>query len=320
MDILPISIIQNKIIYFLLPDKYCDLEDLFNLKLVNKRWYKIINNNKTWMNFLEKNNHKIAHFRDNEYFIKYSYSSHRVFNKKNRTFYIYNQEDWESDVDSDGEVIYIKVPHNQQANRIIIPNSKENILELKIQNMFIENHIRYNLLTFYPNEITSLFDATEFYSIPEIKDLNADFLDNLMGDRFDEFESHITSGIMRGFDTKKRPFLTFKYLDILNKITIVETIFFKYNIICNPKKKNRWTFTGRYNLTYIGLLADDNRVLGETSFNYIKKLIKGENCQVIFPKYNMETNKIVIYKTTHQENMVYLTNIFNSDSMEVSYD
>ena len=45
----------------------------------------------------------------------------------------------------------------------------------------------------------------------------------------------------------------------------------------------------RYNLTYIGLLADNDRILGEYSFEYIKKLILGENCQVIFPKYNTET-------------------------------
>ena len=322
MDLIPTNILQNKIFYFLLPDKYCDLDDFFNLKLVSKKWYNIFNNMNTWVNFLKKNNHNLSHFKEEEYFVKYNYSSHCVFNKRNRTYYLFTQEDWESDVDSDGEVVYIKVPHNQQANKIVIPHSKENKLELRIQNMFLQNHIRYSLLTFYPNEITCLFSVAEFFSIPVIKNLNADFLDNLMGDRFNEFESFITSGIMRGFDTKNRPFLTFKYRDILNNRIIVETIFFKYNIICNPSKKSRWTFTGRYNLTYIGLLADNNRVLGKDSFEYIKRLIQGDNCQVIFPEYNTETNEIVTYTTTYPETKVYLTNLFNinSDKMEVCYD
>ena len=89
MELIPINILQNKIFYFLLPDKYCDLQNLYNLKLVNKTWYNIVHNINTWVNFLKKNNHKIEHFKDDEYFIKYSYSSHNVYNR--RTFYLYDK-------------------------------------------------------------------------------------------------------------------------------------------------------------------------------------------------------------------------------------
>ena len=67
MDLIPKSILQNKIFYFILPDKYCNLKDFYNLKLVNKTWYNIINNINTWSTFLKKNNHKLAYFKDDEF-------------------------------------------------------------------------------------------------------------------------------------------------------------------------------------------------------------------------------------------------------------
>lgn len=307
METLPVSIIQNKIIYFLSPDVYCDIDSFLNLKLINKFWYSLVNNTNTWFNFMKKNNHKIRPlYEENMFFINYVYSSCGVFNERNRTYYFYNELDWQEDIDSDGETIYVRVEKNHQRSKILIPYSKENKIELKLQNTFLRNHIRYSLLTFYPNEITSLFSVEDFFKIPELKELKADYLDNMMGIHYDEFESYITSGIMRGFDTKNRPYLVFRYKDIKNDITIVETIYFKYNLICNPEKKHGWTFTGRYNLTYIGLLADKDRKLSQLSMEYIQRLIKGEKCEVNFPKY--EDGEITIYKTVSNENLVYLLN------------
>jgi hypothetical protein len=305
MEVIPISILQNNILYHLLPDVYCGFNYFLNLKLVNKTWYNMINNFNTWVNMLTKNKHTIIHHEEFKYFIKYKYSSIGIFNKKNMIYYRNDyEEDYQEDIDSDGETIFIHIPHNLHSGIHTIPKSLTNEIDCATQHTFMENIIRFSLLTFYPNKITNLLTPLEFYNIPELKYLKAEYLDNLMGNLQDGFERMITSRMMRGFDSSGRPFLVFKYKDTINDKIIVETIYFKYNLICNPQKKHGWTFMGRYNSTYIGLLADTDRQLTDYSWDYINNLIMGGNCQVIFPQF--EDNKITIMKTLKNHSVVRL--------------
>ena len=250
MDTLFVELKFN-IIYFLLPDKYCYIRDYLNYRLVNKEWNDIINSLIMKIEYSKNLNiYSIIHKNNLGYKLLYEYHCYKE--------------------------IYLKYHY------------------------FLINTLSFNLIK----------------NLPICYFNKSDCIDNLCSANCNKRHHNLprytnNNRLMRGIDNKNRHYLLFIYKNLRTNKIFYEFIYHKqiyfdnfnnniYNNYDNNYDNTKFmvTYSGIFNNTYIGLLShkyynlinttENYRELTDESYDYMKRLIKNEQCGII--KYEPNSN------------------------------
>lgn len=183
-------------------------------------------------------------------------------------------------------------------------------LDIMYQKNIIESHVKSIIFNYYPFFYYCLEDIFgNIYNFSKIQYMEVSFrlLSMLYSKQYGEdlfylFKKQMIGPIARGIDDKNRPFFAFKYINNAKNQLFWEIIY--------KNEYNEWTFMGDHN-AYIGLLADNNRVLTEYSFNYILRLLFREPCGYIFNKKNIFDNEYTLYESDKLVNNISTVELYN---------
>ena len=262
--------LSHEIIYrvflFLIPDYQCDFREFLKLRLICHQWKNIIDEPYIWIFYAKDIG---------------------IYGELHKKFLIKNNIS-----------IFLETKY-QTLNKT---NDIQLLKSIFNQKKILEYDLYYKVLRYYPPKILDIIGSDTLANAPVLH-INDRCLDHVCGGTccyhnhyIDKQIQKFKSPIMRGFDNTGRPFILFVYKNLVTEELIYEFIY--NNFTRNYRGDipySLWTYIGQFSNTYIGSLSyktnnyniftntfrnNTNRNLLRKSYNYIKRLVAGDDCGI----------------------------------------
>ena len=169
---------------------------------------------------------------------------------------------------------------------------------------YIHNLIKHHIIvTYETNLINAIGGINAFMKLPSIY-MNSKCIDNLCGcnciNKFHSILDYIDSPIVKGIDDKERPFVLFIYQNTTTKKIFFEFIYKHISSTITYSGINFDTYIGNKSTNYMCRYSTAYRPLNYKSYDYIERLVKGENVGTVSYKHNLSeaeedfSNKVIL--------------------------